>query len=82
FVLAESGLIAAEQLPPLFGRPNKVSERNHVFDNTEHLDQKEALVQALRQCGGNQSQAARLLNINRVTVWNRIKKYGIDLKKI
>ena len=82
FVLAERGLIAAEQLPPLFGRPNKVPERNHVFDNTEHLDQKEALVQALRQCEGNQSQAARLLNINRVTVWNRIKKYGIDLKKI
>jgi len=26
-------------------------------------------------------KAAKLLNINRVTVWNRIKKYGIDLKK-
>ena len=31
---------------------------------------------------GNQSKAAKLLNINRVTVWNRMKKYGIDLKKV
>jgi hypothetical protein len=27
-------------------------------------------------------QAARLLGINRVTVWNRMKKYGINLKKV
>ena len=31
---------------------------------------------------GNQTQAARILGINRVTVWNRMKKYGIDLKKV
>ncbi|MBT3807426.1 MAG: hypothetical protein HOG03_22970, partial [Desulfobacula sp.] len=30
---------------------------------------------------GNQSQAAQILGINRVTVWNRIKKYNINLKK-
>ena len=45
------------------------------------LAEKEALVEALRQTNGNQSQAARILGINRVTVWNRMKKYGIDLKK-
>ena len=44
--------------------------------------EKEALVNALRQTNGNQSQAARILGINRVTVWNRMKKYGIDLKKV
>jgi len=31
---------------------------------------------------GNQTQAARILGDNRVTVWNRKKKYGIDLKKV
>ena len=40
------------------------------------------LIEALRQSNGNQTQAARILNINRVTVWNRMKKYGIDLKKV
>lgn len=36
----------------------------------------------LRQNRGNQSQAARLLGINRVTVWNRIRCFGIHLKKL
>ncbi|MBW2573226.1 MAG: helix-turn-helix domain-containing protein, partial [Deltaproteobacteria bacterium] len=26
---------------------------------------------------GNQSKAARILNVSRVTVWNRMKKYSI-----
>ena len=47
-------------------------------ENTE----KTALVEALRQCNGNQTQAARILGINRVTVWNRMKKYRIELKTI
>ncbi len=44
--------------------------------------EKEELIEALRQTGGNQTQAAKILGINRVTVWNRMKKYGIDLKKV
>jgi len=28
------------------------------------------------------SRAARLPGINRVTVWNRMRKYGIDLEKV
>ena len=45
-------------------------------------DEKTALIQALKQTNGNQTQAAQLLNITRVTVWNRMKKYGIDLKRV
>jgi two-component system response regulator HydG len=52
--------------------------RPHPVENSE----KKALIEALRQTHGNQSQAARILGINRVTVWNRMKKYGIDLKKV
>ncbi len=43
--------------------------------------EKIALINALRRTGGNQTQAARLLGINRVTVWNRMRKYGINLEK-
>ena len=56
---------------------------------TQHLKtpsvenaEKEALIDALKKTDGNQTQAARLLGINRVTVWNRMKKYGIDLKRV
>lgn len=44
--------------------------------------EKKALVDALRQCNGNQTQAARILGINRVTVWNRMKKYRIELETL
>jgi two-component system response regulator HydG len=40
------------------------------------------LIAALRETHGNQTQAARLLGINRVTVWNRMRKYGIDLQTV
>jgi two-component system response regulator HydG len=43
---------------------------------------KEALIEALRISQGNKSEAARILGVNRVTVWNRMKKYGIDLRKV
>ncbi|MGD2030758.1 MAG: helix-turn-helix domain-containing protein, partial [Desulfobacterales bacterium] len=32
---------------------------------------------ALRQSGGNQSEAARILGISRTSVWSQMKKYGI-----
>lgn len=38
---------------------------------------KQELLQALQQAGGNQSLAARILGISRVTVWNRMHRYGI-----
>ena len=39
--------------------------------------QKNRLIEALERAEGNQSKAARILNVSRVTVWNRMKKYGI-----
>ena len=82
FVLAESGLIVADQLPPFLGSRNLGRQPLQGLKSPQPRDQKSELIQALREAGGNQSQAARLLGINRVTVWNRINKYGIDLKKI
>ena len=46
------------------------------------MDEKTALIAALRQTGGNQSKAAALLGVSRITVWHRMKKYGIDVKKL
>lgn len=82
FVIAEQGAIRLEELPPNIasgsGLPLHGGTRSPHFDPAEKI----ALVDALKQTGGNQTQAARLLGINRVTVWNRMKKYGIDLRKL
>jgi transcriptional regulator of acetoin/glycerol metabolism len=36
-------------------------------------------VKVLRETGGNQSETARRLGVSRVTIWKRIKKYGIRI---
>jgi PAS domain S-box-containing protein len=77
FVIAEAGIIDLEQLPhPL------VSEAGRYPANLKDHGEKTALIEALRQTNGNQSEAARILGVNRVTVWNRMRKHGIDLRKV
>jgi two-component system response regulator HydG len=39
------------------------------------------MIAVLRQAGGNQSKAAKMLGVSRVTVWKRMKKLGIDIKQ-
>jgi transcriptional regulator of acetoin/glycerol metabolism len=80
FVIAEAGLVDVEHLPPQFaqsdaGAAGRMLPAGGSTEKTE-------LIEALRRTNGNQTQAARLLGINRVTVWNRMRKYGVDLKKV
>jgi len=97
FIIGEEGRIEPEHLPPQIlqtsGETGVSINGRWSFGTlsapgviqpleAREPEDKRALVEALRRTGGNQSQAARLLGINRVTVWNRMKKYGIDLKKV
>jgi PAS domain S-box-containing protein len=75
-------LSAAEQMHSPARDRETTGETKTFSTNTGDSAEKEALIEALKKTNGNQSQAARILGINRVTVWNRMKKYGIDLKKV
>ncbi len=44
-------------------------------------DQKKELEDAMNREKGNQSKAAERLGVSRVTVWKRMKKYGLDPRK-
>jgi PAS domain S-box-containing protein len=79
FVIAESGKLDTDHLPPQFSQRDAGSGDRPLADG---FPEKTALIEALRRTNGNQTQAARLLGINRVTVWNRMRKYGVDLKKV
>jgi len=79
FVIAESGKVDTDHLPPQFSQNDAGAlDRPPAGGSPE----KNALIEALRRTNGNQTRAARLLGINRVTVWNRMRKYGVDLKKV
>ncbi|MCU0585970.1 MAG: sigma-54 dependent transcriptional regulator, partial [Desulfobacterales bacterium] len=69
FVVAEEGKLDIEHLPPQMSG----GARNCGPPAAENPDEKEALIDALRRTNGNQTRAARLLGVNRVTVWNRMQ---------
>ena len=79
FVIAEEGLIDPHQLPPQVLKGKRRTQAAPKEKNQDRSD-KEALISALKESGGNQSEAARILGVNRVTIWNRMKKYGIGKK--
>ncbi|MHC4751835.1 MAG: sigma-54 interaction domain-containing protein [Planctomycetota bacterium] len=81
FVLCPAGDIDVQHLPPKITQNSTICEPNFDAPPIDQLE-RERLIRILRQTGGNQSEAARLLGVSRVTVWKRIKKYAIDLKKV
>lgn len=82
FVIAERGLIHPEHLPVQMTRqPSRRRAPDQLFGSNPP-DEKRALIDALTACRGNQSQAARVLGVNRVTIWHRMKKYGIDSREM
>jgi len=52
----------------------KVSQRPSL--NREEIKKLE-LIETLKRTNGNQSEAARILGVTRVTIWNRMKRFGI-----
>jgi PAS domain S-box-containing protein len=82
FVIADRGLIEPDQLPAQIAEGKEEMNDEALMPPRGDPAEKAALIEALRKSNGNQSQAARILGVNRVTVWNRMKKYGIDLKRV
>jgi two-component system, NtrC family, response regulator HydG len=93
FVIAEKGLIELSHLPPrilpveddIARGPEpmaRAAEPVALAPAQEGLSEKATLIEALRRSQGNQSQAARILGVNRVTVYNRMRKYGIELQRV
>lgn len=65
--------------------PRKISERDTGFaangrqNFSKQAIQKMDLLRVLEETGGNQSKAARMLGVSRVTVWNRMRRFGVDI---
>jgi transcriptional regulator with GAF, ATPase, and Fis domain len=82
FTVADKDTIDIDHLPPHMlpqVLPAVPASEGAVHESGR--TERRQLIDALHSAGGNQSQAARMLGINRVTVWNRMRKYGINLKR-
>lgn len=75
-LLAQSNFITLDDLgSELLETPTPAS--NIALRNEE--TEKEHILAALRQTGNNKSKAAQLLDIDRKTLYNKLKLYGIEL---
>ncbi len=77
FVLCPSGGIDVHHLPPKIGQFKNEKVETNNKDLSIVNSKKDELIRALAQAGGNQSEAARILGVSRVTIWKRMKKFGI-----
>ncbi len=78
-VLAQNSLITAADLSPQgYHSPAKTSSSRESLEDLE----KRHILNVLLETGGNCSQAAKILGITRTTLYNKIKRYGLDVKKL
>lgn len=82
FVLCSGEWIGIEHLPPKIIAGEDSSPGGTPAENREDHQERERLIRILKKTGGNQSEAARMLNVSRVTIWKRIKKYDINLNSV
>lgn len=82
---AEDGDITAEHLPPQFRNlgwgctaVQDGDECPNELSSVKHHAEREAILQALQQCGGNKSRAAKFLGINRSGLYQKLSRYNID----
>lgn len=81
FTIAENGPIDCCHLPPQLMAHVQCREEKQSSLSVKDAKEKQYLLEALKEAGGNQTRAASILGVNRVTVWNRMRKYGVNIKR-
>ncbi|MGI9087280.1 MAG: sigma-54-dependent transcriptional regulator [Chthoniobacterales bacterium] len=71
-------LPAEVQLPPALQNGERCKPATGGVQSLDDLE-RNAILQALAQCHGNKKKAAQVLGIQRPTLYNKMKRYAIEL---
>jgi two-component system response regulator AtoC len=77
-ILAKDSIIVIDDLPQeslMLAYPNTPKKSIKEVE-------KEHILNILRETGDNYSEAARILGVSRMTLYNKAKEYGFDVRKI
>ena len=94
-VLCEGTTLSAEQLPPEIRQPDQpqinMASATTIQPPTaqtvqpvpeQDLSPSERILQALHKSGGNKAKAARILGIDRTTLYRKIRELQLDLSQL
>ncbi len=79
-LLEQSSSITVESLPTEIVSPSQKSSSTKTdnLKNTKEKAEQELIIATLEKVKYNKTKAAKLLNIDRKTLYNKLKQYGID----
>jgi DNA-binding NtrC family response regulator len=83
-VLSRQDMIGVKELPAELQLPAALQKSERAASarqGVQSLDdvEKSTILQALAQCHGNKKKAAEILGIQRPTLYNKLKRYAIEL---
>lgn len=81
FVTCQESMIQPYHLPPTITNGQMTLEATQPPSADRLGMKREQLLKALDQTGWNQSEAANILGVSRVTIWNRMKRFGVSAKR-
>lgn len=82
FVVCDGPIIQKEHLIPYLLEQKTTTfsfSYNQPKSNEPKPIDRDKIIEALKKCNGNRTKASKLLGVSRVTLWKKIKKYGINL---
>jgi transcriptional regulator with PAS, ATPase and Fis domain len=74
-ILAQGPAITVRELPPEIRSRASDPSTEETLDLDQH--ERNVISRALERFGGNRKRAAKALNISTVTLWRRMKRYGL-----
>lgn len=77
FATCNESIIQPVHLPPDLLKRKTIAAVPRLLSHSKQELRKKQLIDALAQAKGNKSKAAEILGISRVTVWNRMKRFGL-----
>jgi two-component system response regulator AtoC len=83
-VLADGSVLLPENFSPEFAQSHRTGHTNGLIEGfslkqAQRVLEKKLITNALKETGGNRTQAARLLEISHPSLLSKIKAYNISL---